>query len=167
FAMDFGARFFFRKKAAPSAVHLFIEESQEFIPQNPMRDEAKMLHVWTRIQKLGRNFGIGSSLISQRPQEVNKKVLNQTELLFVFQLTGPQEREAVANWIEEKGIEEDIAAELPKLERGCPHAWSPAWLNISKIVRITQKWTFDGSSTPKVGAKQKTVQALSPIDLAD
>ena len=167
FATDFGARFFFRKKAAPSAVHIFIEEAQEIIPQNPMRDEAKMLHVWTRIQKLGRNFGIGSSCISQRPQEVNKKCLNQTELLFVFQLTGPQEREAVANWIEEKGIDEDIAAELPKLEQGCPHAWSPAWLNISKVVRITPKWTFDGSSTPKVGAKQKIVQALSPIDLED
>jgi len=167
FATDFAARFFFRKKASPSAVHIFMEEAQEFIPQNPMRDEAKMLHAWTRIQKLGRNFGIGSSLISQRPQEVNKKVLNQTELLFVFQLTGPQEREAVAGWIEEKGIDEDIAAELPKLERGCPHAWSPAWLGISKVVHITEKTTFDGSSTPKVGAKQKTVQSLSPIDLED
>jgi len=166
FAMDFGARLFFRKKASPSAVHIFVEESQEFVPQNTMKGEEKMLHVWTRIQKLGRNFGIGTSLLSQRPQEVNKKVLNQTELLFVFQLTGPQEREAIADWIEEKGIDEDIAAELPKLERGSPHAWSPAWLRVSKVVTITPKWTYDASSTPKVGAKRAPVKELSPIDLA-
>jgi DNA helicase HerA-like ATPase len=67
-------RFFFRKKAAPSAVHLFLEECQEFVPQNPQRGEEQMLHDFTRMAKLGRNFGIGISLISQRPQEINKKV---------------------------------------------------------------------------------------------
>jgi hypothetical protein len=164
FMTDFGNRFFFRKKSSPSAVHLFIEESQEFIPQNPQRDESLMLHAWTRIQKLGRNFGIGSSLISQRPQEVNKKVLNLTEVLFVFQLTGPQERKAVAWWIEEKGIDEDIASELPKLRPGCPHIWSPAWLQVSKIIQISRKETYDASSTPKVGARAE-VKSLAPIDL--
>ncbi len=34
-----------------------------------------MLHAFTRLVKIGRNFGIGVSLLSQRPQEVNKKVL--------------------------------------------------------------------------------------------
>jgi len=164
FMTDFGNRFYFRKKAAPSAVHLFIEEAQEFVPQNPQRDEATMLHAWTRMQKLGRNFGIGSSLITQRPQEVNKKVLNLTEVLFVFQLTGPQERKTVAWWIEEKGIDEDIAAELPKLQRGCPHVWSPAWLQVSKVVRISEKSTYDASSTPKVG-RRDDVKELAPIDL--
>lgn len=165
FMTDFGNRFFFRKKAAaPSAVHIFMEECQEFVPQNPQRDEAQMLHAWTRIQKLGRNYGIGSSLISQRPQEVNKKVLNQVECLFVFQLTGPHERKTVAWWIQEKGIDEDIAAELAKLERGCPHVWSPAWLKVSKVVRITEKTTFDASSTPKVG-QRADVKELAPIDL--
>lgn len=167
FMTDFGARFFFRKKSEPSAVHLFIEEAQEFLPQNPQKNETHMLHVWTRIQKLGRNFGIGSSLLSQRPQEVNKKVLNQTELLFVFQITGPQEREAIANWIEEKGIDEDIAADLPKLTQGSPHVWSPAWLNISKVVTILPKWTYDASSTPKVGARKTVMKELSPIDIED
>jgi hypothetical protein len=164
FMADFGNRFFFRKKAAPSAVHLFLEEAQEFVPQNPQRDEAVMLHAWTRIQKLGRNFGIGTSLLSQRPQEINKKVLNQTELLFVFQLTGPHERHAVADWISEKGVSEDIAAELPKLKQGCPHVWSPAWLQISKVVHIRAKETYDASSTPTVG-RRADVKALAPIDL--
>jgi hypothetical protein len=165
FARAFCERFYFRKKSAPSAVHVFLEEAQEFIPQNPGRDDALMLHAFTRLAKLGRNFGIGISMLSQRPQEVNKKVLNLAELLFVFQLTGTHERKAVEAWIGDKGIEaEDIQAELPKLERGHPHAWSPAWLKVSRVIEIGAKTTFDASSTPKVGA-QIVVRELSPIDL--
>lgn len=166
FARDFAERFFFRKKASPSAVHVFLEECQEFVPQNPQREEARMLHAFTRLFKIGRNFGVGGSLISQRPQEVNKKVLNLTELLFCFQLTGPQERKVIEGWIAEKGIDEDIAGELPKLEVGHPHVWSPAWLKISKVISIGEKWTFDASSTPKVG-KRAAVRELSPIDLRE
>lgn len=164
FATDFGARFYFRRKQAPAAVHLFLEECQEFVPQNPQKEETRMLHVYQRIAKLGRNYGIGVSLISQRPQEVHKKVLNLTELLFAFQLTGPHERKAVAGWIQEKGIDEDIDAELPKLKIAHPHAWSPAWLSISRVVAIGQKWTFDASSTPAVG-KAEAAKELAPIDL--
>jgi hypothetical protein len=175
FAHDFGARFYHRRKEAPAAVHVFLEEAQEFVPQNPASyggsgrgdrgvNESRMLHVYQRMAKLGRNYGIGLSLISQRPQEVHKKVLNLTELLFAFQLTGPHERKAVEGWIQEKGIDEDIGAELPKLERAAPHAWSPAWLKISEVVHIGEKWTFDASSTPKVG-KAAATRALGPIDL--
>lgn len=166
FASDFADRFFFRKKSLPSACHLFLEEAQEFVPQNPQRDEATMLHRFTRYVKLGRNFGLGCSLISQRPQEVNKKVLNQTELLFAFQMTGPQERKTVEGWIAEKGIDEDIAGELPKLKQGAPHVWSPAWLSVSKVVKILPKLTYDASSTPKVGARAVEEQPLAPVDLA-
>jgi len=166
FALAFCERFYFRKKSSPSAVHLFLEEAQEFIPQNPGREEPKMLHAFTRLAKLGRNFGIGISMLSQRPQEVNKKVLNLAELLLVFQLTGTHERRALEAWIGDKGIEnEDIEAELPKLERGKPHVWSPAWLQVSRVVEINSKWTFDASSTPKVGAGAAVVRELSPIDI--
>jgi len=39
FARAFADRFLFRKKAAPSAVDVFIEECQEFAPQNPQLEE--------------------------------------------------------------------------------------------------------------------------------
>lgn len=164
FCQAFAERFFMRKKAAPGAVHLVLEECQEFVPQNHQHGEEKMLHEFQRIAKLGRNFGIGLSLISQRPQEVNKKSLNLAEILFAFQMTGPQERKTIEGWIAEKGIDEDIASELPKLARGEPHVWSPALLKISRRVQIDRKTTFDASSTPKVG-KEAAARQLSPIDL--
>jgi uncharacterized protein len=164
FAQEFADRFFFRKKAAPSAVHLFLEECQEFVPQNPQKGEERMLHAFTRLQKLGRNFGIGSSLISQRPQEVNKKALNMAQTLFVFRATGPQERKAIAGWIEAKGLDQDIAGDLPKLRTGDCHVWSPEFLGISEVVRIDEKRTFNASATPEVGAVAKS-RELAPIDL--
>ena len=166
FASDFASRFFYRKKAAPSAVHLFIEECQEFVPQNPGRGDEQMLHAFHRMIKLGRNFGIGVSLISQRPQEVNKKALNQTELLLAFQMTGPQERKAISLWVSEKGADEDVADVLPKLAIGEPHIWSPQWLQISRTVKVAAKRTFNASSTPTFGAKAVEAKPLGSIDLA-
>jgi hypothetical protein len=164
FAADFADRFFFRKKGAPSAVHLFVEECQEFVPQNTMKGEERMLHAFTRLQKLGRNFGVGSSYVSQRPQEVNKKALNMAQTLFVFRTTGPQERKAIDGWIAEKGLDQNIAGDLPKLKTGTCHVWSPEFLGVSEVVCIAEKRTFNASATPEVGA---TAQArhLAPIDL--
>lgn len=165
FARDFAARFYFRRKQAPAAVHLFLEEAQEFIPQNPVRDEALMLHAFQRIAKLGRNCGIGLSLITQRPQEVHKKVLNLAEVLLVFQLVGVHERKAVREWIRDKDIDVDVDQLLPKLERGRPHVWSPVWLKLSQAMAIGTRWTFDASATPAVG-KTAARRELGAIDLA-
>jgi len=164
FAADFANRFFFRKKAAPAAVHVFVEECQEFVPQNPQKGEERMLHAFTRLEKLGRNFGIGVSLISQRPQEVNKKALNMTECLFAFQMTGPQERKTVEDWIATHGLNADIRDLLPTFEVGTAHVWSPQWLRFAGMVQIGKKDTFDASSTPEVGTAAKAHQ-LAPIDL--
>ena len=167
FAEAFATRLFYRKKSSPSAVHLFVEEAQEFIPQNPQGEEKRMLGAFERIVKLGRNFGIGASLISQRPQEINKKALNQTECLFVFQTTGTHERKAIDAWIADKGLDEDIAALLPSLHVGEARVWSPAWLRVSMTTTISEKRTFDASATPKVGARKVEVRALTPIDIAE
>lgn len=164
FATDFADKFFFRKKSSPSAVHLFLEECQELIPQNIQRGEERMLHAYQRIIRLGRNFGIGATMITQRPQDVNKKALNQAECVFAFQLTGPQERKAIDLWMSDKGLDLDLANDLPKLNNGEAHVWSPSWLKISKVVKIGKKNTFNASSTPEVGRKSQA-RELAKIDL--
>jgi hypothetical protein len=165
FAGAFAGRFFFRMKSAPSAVHVFLEECQEFVPQNPQRGEESMLHNFTRMSKLGRNFGIGMSLITQRPQEVNKKVLNLTECLFAFQMTGAHERKAIKEWITHVGADENMLNILPSLPVGQAHVYSPQWLKVSKTVKIAAKRTADVSSTPLVGASKIQSKPLAPVDL--
>lgn len=165
FAKDFAARFFYRKKSEPSAVHIFIEEAQEFIPQNIQRGEEHMLHAWQRMIRLGRNYGIGVSMISQRPQDVNKKALNQAECLLCFQLTGPQERKAVEGWVSEKGLSDDLGTILPSLAIGHAHVWSPVWLDVNKEVFIAAKETFAAGTTPKVGQRPVAMKPLAPIEM--
>ncbi len=166
FVREFADRFFQRRKAAPAAVHLFLEECQEFIPENPSGEEAKTLGVMQRLWKLGRNFGIGGSLISQRPQEIAKKALNMSGTLFALQMTGPQERKTIRAWVADHGVSADIESVLQKLERGHAHVESPTFLGISRQVRILPRVTADLSSTPEVGAAGVAKRDLTPIDVA-
>jgi hypothetical protein len=165
FATAFAQAFFALKKAAPSAVHLVLEEAQELLPQNPQPGEQLMLHELQRIAKIGRNFGIGLTLISQRPQEVSKKALNQSECVLAFQMTGPQERKALEYWLSDRGIEEkNLGKLLPTLAVGHPLIWSPSWLKVNRVVEILPIGTSDTGKTPEVGAAATSAK-LRPIDV--
>lgn len=166
FVTDFAEQLFHRKKGSRSPMHLFVEEAQVFVPQRVMGDEARMLGAFEDLVKLGRNFGIGVTLISQRPQAVNKDALNQTECLVVLQTNGAQERKAISEWIVEQGLDvEELVDSLPALERGEAWVWSPSWLRKTVRVHIQKKKTFNASATPEVGKKQREPRQLEPIDL--
>ena len=166
FATAFAEQFFHRKKTARSACHLFIEEAQAYLPQMVRGEEARMVGVFEDIGKVGRNYGIGNSLISQRPQAINKDVLNQVEVLLAFQTNGPQERKAIAGWTAENtGAGAAMMQELPKLRVGDALVWSPQWLRIAEKVHISTRETYDASSTPKGAAKTIKPKTLAKADL--
>lgn len=165
FVNDFASRFFYRKKALPSPVHLFLEECDEFIPQEKQKGEEKMIHAIKRIAKQGRNFGIGLSLISQRPQAINKNALNQTECLFAFQMTGSHERRAMKEWIDAKALNSDIAQILPRLKQGHTHVYSPVWLEADEEIFIAAKETYSPGTTPKFGERVKAAKPLAPVEI--
>jgi hypothetical protein len=167
FATAFAEQFFHRKKTARTACHLFIEEAQAYLPQMVRGDEARMVGVFEDIGKVGRNYGIGSSLISQRPQSINKDVLNQVEVLLAFQTNGPQERKAIAGWTAENtDAGAAMIQELPKLHVGDALVWSPQWLRVAKQVHIAERVTYDASSTPTQKAKAIRPKTLAAADLA-
>jgi hypothetical protein len=165
FATEFAEQLFHRKKTARTPLHVFVEEAQVFVPQRAMGDEARMLGAFEDLVKLGRNFGIGVTLISQRPQSVNKDALNQTEALFVLQTGGSQERKALKEWVVDQGLSVDLVNELPSLPIGTAYVWSPQWLQVLKKVKIGKKKTFDGSATPVLGAEPEKERELAPVDL--
>jgi hypothetical protein len=164
FATDFAEEFFHLKKRQKSAVHLFVEEAQLFAPQRVMTEEARMLGAFENIIRLGRNYGIGATLITQRPQSVNKEVLSQTECLCVLQVNGTQERKALEEWVQEAGADRKLVGELPGLARGEGFIWSPAWLRIFQKVKFSKKTTFDASATPEVGIVTKKAM-LTAVDV--
>lgn len=165
FVTDFATRLLSRKKSSRSPIMVIWDECQEFVPQDVRGDKAKMVGAMERLIKQGRNFGIGTTLISQRPQAVNKDVLNQTEVLVCFQLTGTHERKAIEAWIVDKGLEKhELLEQLPGLPVGEAFFWSPQWLQSLRRVKFSKKHTYDASSTPVFG-KNSVQRDLAPIDL--
>lgn len=164
FAADFAEEFFHLKKTQRSAVHLFVEEAQLFVPQRCGPDEARMLGAFENIIRLGRNYGIGATLISQRPQSVNKEVLSQVECLCVLQVNGSHERKALEEWVQEAGADRKLVGELPGLARGEGYVWSPSWLRVFQRVKFAKKVTFDASATPEVGKATKAA-LLTAVDV--
>lgn len=166
FAAAFGARLFELKKQQPGAMHIVLDEGQDYVPQDPEKSENLMLHEWVRIAKQGRAFGMGLSIVSQRPQEISKKALNQAECVLAFQLTGPHERKALEYWLADKGLETKLSTTLTTLDVGRPFVWSPQWLKISQVIeRVLPIDSADTSQTPKVGDGPRAASALKPIDL--
>ena len=161
FATAFAEQLFHRKKSARSALHLFIEEAQTFLPQFTGSDERRMLGAFEDLTKVGRNFGIGHSLISQRPQAVNKDALNQVGTLFVFRTIAKQERRAIEDWIVEHDVKAAVS-ELPKLGTGEAFVWSPSWLRKFERIQIGKRSTYDASATPTTGAATKAVKLARP-----
>lgn len=164
FAADFAEEFFHLKKSHKTPVHVFIEEAQKIIPQRVGPEEARMVGAFEQIVRLGRNYGIGCTLITQRPQSVNKEVLSQVECLCVLQITGPHERKALEDWVYEAGADRKLIGELPGLAQGEGYVWSPAWLRTYARVHFASKTTFDASATPEVGKATKAA-STSAVDV--
>ena len=167
FVTEFGEQLFHRKKGKRSAVHLVLEEAQVFAPQRAQGEE-RMLGAIEDLVRLGRNFGIGCTLISQRPQSVNKEVLNQAEALFLFRLAAAHERKAIQEWVVHHGADVgEMVSQLPSLDTGEAMVWSPQWLEVLGRFKIGKKRTFDASATPELGAATVEPRILESGDLAE
>lgn len=166
FVKDFANELMRLKKRKRTPLHLFLEECRYFAPQKPIKGEEPMLGAISSIVRKGRNYGLGASLIDQRPASVNKEVLSQVEVLFALQLTHAIDRKAIETWVRTTDFEmKDIYKQLPGLKPGQAWFWSPGWLNVCKLIKIAKKETFDGSSTPKFGEEIQSQVTLSKLDL--
>lgn len=166
FTAAFGEQLWQRQKALedPRPIHVVLEEAQLFLPQAIYKGDEHMVGIWNEIVRLGRNCGIGVSLITQRPQSVTKEALTQVECLVVLQVNGVPEKKALKEWIVEKGADTNLLEELPFLKQGVAYVWSPQWLEHFGKHEILPKWTFDSGATPK-GGKARVKAELKPLNL--
>lgn len=165
----FGDQVFETAKRVRRAMMVGVDELQFIAPQAGDKWARKALLWMIDHVKVGRNYGLGSLLLTQRPESVSKEVINQIECMFVGGLRGPQERKTIEGWVSHKqatAVREQLA-ELPKLKPGDFFLWSPSWLERFERVRSLSKWTYDSSSTPKLGAVRIAPTAKSKRDVAD
>lgn len=165
FATDFAESLFEAKKDHPGPTFFILEEAQRYIPQKVQKGQERMLGAFEEIAEVGRNFGLGLGLLSQRPQKLNKDVLNLTELLFAFQANGVLERKAISEWVQEKEAEgrTEVKDELPSLQKGQALTWSPSWLRIYGKYQLNKKTTYDAGKTP---TQARMTMKVRPLDLA-
>lgn len=165
FVTDFAQRLIARNT---ERLHLVLEEAHELAPQNPQPGEQVMLGAIKKLWKLGRSSGLGGTAITQRPAALSKDITTQSEILVVHRLIGPQDVEAVRQWIKYHGQGETILGQLAGLKTGEAFVWSPEFPESAPIglqrVQITPRDTFDSSATPD-GEKAAAPKSLAPVDL--
>lgn len=167
FVTDFCERLLKRELIERIPLHVFIEEADKYAPQKPFPDEARMLAAVDNMERRGRQGGLGTTLITQRSARINKDLTTQAEVLIAFRTLGPQDRDAIDDWIKyhEAGARRtELLESLSKLGDGESWIWSPEWLEFFGRVRWRRRETFDAAETPKLG--QKVVKPhLAKVDL--
>jgi len=161
FLLDFATELY-RLNEEP--LHLFLEEADDYIPQKPMRDEARLVRAWSNIVRRGRARGLGITLITQRSAVVAKDVLTQVQTLIAMRTTSPQDRKAVEAWVQYNDQSRDILESLSSLEDGEAWIWSPQFLKVTKRVRFRLSKTFDSGATPTVG-KRRRQRTIADVDV--
>lgn len=125
--------------------HIFIEEAHEFVPQRVQGAGAKCFSAVESLVVMGRNRGIGVTLINQRAATINKDVLTQLDTLIALRNVGPQDRKALKDWVEfhtAEGDFEKFMESLPSLPTGDAWIWSPEFMGIFERIKIRARETF-------------------------
>lgn len=166
FCADFLEALFELKKSQRSPLHLVLEEAATVCPERVMKGDERLAGAAEDVVRRGRNFGIGATLIDQRPQSVDKDDLNQAEVLFTLQISGPQERTAIEKWAQSKGTTDSSGwlDELPDLPIGQAWVWSPQWLRFRERVEIAKRRTFDASATPELDDERYEPANMPELD---
>lgn len=146
------------------AVHVFLEEAAEFVPQKIYDGET-----YAEVEKLvrmGGNASVGITLINQRSQEVNKAVLDNcsTALILGCQV-GKNAIQAVESWIEKLDSEtaEEVTASLPKLKAG--EAW--VWTRKSLTHPTREQMPMCRSFHPDRRTPEIILKSAKPTDTAE
>lgn len=166
FMTDFAERLYRRKARTRTTLHLIVDEADEFAPQRPQKNEARMVGAMAKLVRRGRSRGIGLTLITQRSAALNKNLLDLVETLLLMRMLGPRDRDAAAGWISHKNLhdEKGVLSSLPALPTGTAWVWSPL-RNVLQKVAMRRIETFDSYVTPKPGEVRAEPKALATVDL--
>lgn len=83
-------------KALINPIALFCDEAHLYIPNDAKQGiEMSSLNSFERIAKEGRKYGVGLVVITQRPSEVNRTVLSQSNNFIAMRLTNADDQSVV------------------------------------------------------------------------
>lgn len=122
--------------------HIFIEEAAEFCPQRVQSEDGKVYAEVEKLARMGGNASLGYTLINQRPEEVNKAVLELCDCLFLHRQKGRHSLTALGKWLDVADTKnaEKVINSLPSLEQGQCWVWSQG-SHTPELITIPEKKT--------------------------
>jgi hypothetical protein len=133
---------------------IVIEEAQEFIPQGT---NSALKDVIKRIAKRGRKRGLGSIIISQRSQAVDKEVITQSKIMFLHNVTHPTDMKVYQQIVPLEPKE--VKNMVDRLNTGqCIFRYG----KVTEVIQIRQQETFHAGFTPTMeGVKTPNLKSIN------
>ncbi len=151
-----------------TALHLYIDEADTFAPQMVESRQQKLcLGTVSRLVKQGGVRGVGVTMITQRPADINKKVLSQVDILTVLRMSHPLDIAAATDWIKSEVSPEfarEVGEALPSLPVGTAFVCS-ASLGIGERIEVRERRTFNSGATPAPGERKAEPKVLATVDI--
>jgi len=168
----------YRLMDASKVLHVFADEAHMYAPQGARGEKTRSAGAMEAVVSRGRIKGIGVTMITQRPQKLNKDVLTQADTLCCHRLSHPRDIDAVGEWV---GVHVSIADSpkrgptptsryqamlnsLPSLPTGEAWVWSPL-ADLFQRVHIRQRRTFDSGRTPEPGVAAVVPKKIADVDV--
>jgi len=157
------------RQAVKTRTLVVLEEAHLVAPQISGTGQgplAKIVASVRRIARQGRSAGLGLMVVDQRPADVAKSVITQSELLICHQIVHPIDMKALREWVKSydtKGQSDEFFHSIASLQPGEAIVWSPGWLGTFERVKVDRRSTFDSGGTPD-GDGAKPPQAWADID---
>ncbi|MGA1821588.1 MAG: ATP-binding protein [Thermoplasmatota archaeon] len=99
-----------RKDGTIPPFMLIVEEAHNFCPQSGPSITSRVMK---SIASEGRKFGMGLTIVTQRPAKVDKNVLSQCGTQIIMKVTNPNDLKAVISSVE--GLDSRMAYEIQRL----------------------------------------------------
>ena len=134
--------------------HIFLEEVQEFAPQTVQPNARASFNAIDVMVRLGRQKGLGITMISQRAALINKNILSQAGTFWLFRTVWKADVDtisALVGEVEGPEMASEMRQDLPVQETGTAWVWSPQDLKLFKKVKIRERTTYHAGATPEMG----------------
>ncbi len=104
-----------RKNEEIPPAMLVVEEAHNFAPERGFKS-AVSTDILRMIASEGRKFGLGLTVVSQRPARVDKNVLSQCNTQIILKVTNPNDLNAIKKGVE--GLDSEMQDEIKSLPTG-------------------------------------------------
>jgi len=138
------ALFELRKKGKVPPMMLVVEEAHNFCPQ---QGQVASSAVFRTIASEGRKFGLGLTVISQRPAKVDKNVLSQCNTNIILKVTTPHDINAITSSSE--GLTKGMSEEIQRLPIGVAII-TGGGLGMPLFVDVRPRETMHGGASVEV-----------------